>query len=247
MSKRQTVFFTSVNPKDKEHKDPYDIDLNAPRLPWYKQKKVEKASRHGVLGQYTTCSTKRIEILSNKIVRNHPVRHTSSLLYPGSCCDGIWYVINKKVYASPRPSKISLKRNWMKESYSGVAGSSKDTQRIQPKPKTQLSRTVRPVDGPPSSQSCVSMPAQIVDKCEDEDQISTGRLVNSGQSIGLFTQREEIDIDFRVSGLPHAFVKQAENFRVRELVKMIEIHPHRDALQAGKITSTTHSETIRKR
>ena len=64
------------------------------------------------------------------------------------------------------------------------------------------------------------------------DQMSTGRPVESEQSIGLFTQREEIDIDFRVSGLPHAVVKQAENFRVRERVKKIESHPHRQALQA---------------
>ena len=35
-----------------------------------------------------------------------------------------------------------------------------------------------------------------------------------------------------MSGLPHAVVKQAENFRVRELVKKIESHPHRRALQA---------------
>ena len=56
--------------------------------------------------------------------------------------------------------------------------------------------------------------------------------MESGQSIGLFTQREEIDIDFRVSGLPHAVVKQGQNFRVRELVKKIESHPHRRALQA---------------
>ena len=48
----------------------------------------------------------------------------------------------------------------------------------------------------------------------------------------LFTQSEDIDIDFRVSGLPHAVLKQAENFRVRELVKKIESHPHRGALQA---------------
>ena len=34
-------------------------------------------------------------------------------------------------------------------------------------------------------------------------------------------------------GLPHAVVKQAENFRVRELVKKIESHHHhRQALQA---------------
>ena len=32
--------------------------------------------------------------------------------------------------------------------------------------------------------------------------------------------------------MPHAVVKQAENFRVRELVKKIESHPHREALQA---------------
>ena len=76
----------------------------------------------------------------------------------------------------------------MKES-----GSSRNTERIQPKPKTQLSRTekpvggqestkeiekdvlfgregtklstrtVRPVDGPKSIESCVSIPLQIVE------------------------------------------------------------------------------------
>ena len=84
----------------------------------------------------------------------------------------------------------------MKELDSEVAGSSKDTQRIQPKLRTQLSSTERPV---------------------------------SGQSI---TQLEEIDIDFRVPVLSHAVVKEAENFRVQELVKKIESHPHRKALQA---------------
>ena len=56
------------------------------------------------------------------------------------------------------------------------------------------------------------------------------RLV-SGKSNGLFTQLEETDTDLTVSGLPHAVVKQAESFRVRELVKNIESHPHREALQ----------------
>ena len=41
----------------------------------------------------------------------------------------------------------------------------------------------------------------------------------------------EVDIDFRISGLPHSVVKQAGNYRVRELVKQIENHPHRQALQ----------------
>ena len=41
-SKRQTVFFTSVDPMNKEHRDPNKIDLNAPRLARYHQKKWKK-------------------------------------------------------------------------------------------------------------------------------------------------------------------------------------------------------------
>ena len=41
----------------------------------------------------------------------------------------------------------------------------------------------------------------------------------------------EVDIDFRIPGLPHSVVKQVENCRVRELVKKIENHPHRQSLQ----------------
>ena len=41
----------------------------------------------------------------------------------------------------------------------------------------------------------------------------------------------EVDIDFRIPGLPYSVVKQAENYRVRELVKQIENHPHRHSLQ----------------
>ena len=86
--------------------------------------------------------------------------------------------------------------------------------------------------------SCVPVSVERLDQDKDADEnvdadhVRMERPVESEQSIGFFTQREEIDIDFRMSGLPHAFVKQAENFRVRELVKKIESHPHRRALQA---------------
>ena len=110
-------------------------------------------------------------------------------------------IIHEKVYVSPRPPpKISFKGKWMKELDSEVAGSSKDTQRIQPKPKTQLSRTARPVgeqqftqeigkdvlfgregtehstrtgrpvDGPKSIQSCVPMLVELVNKYEETDE-----------------------------------------------------------------------------
>ena len=88
--------------------------------------------------------------------------------------------------------------------------------------------------------SCAELDSEIVGCNEDSQQIqptsknqlsSTEKPV-SEQPTGLFTQLEEVDIDFRVSGLPPAVVKQAENFSVRELVKKIESHPHREALQA---------------
>ena len=165
----------------------------------------------------------------------------------------------------------------MKELSSEVAGGSENSQQIQPTSKTQLSRTVRPVSEQPLgllmfgfestnlrterpvnassfSQSCVPMSVERADKDKDADekkdadQTSTERPV-SGQPTGSFTQLEEIDIDFRVSGLLHAVVKQAENFRVLELVKKIESHPHREAFHADlqQNNTTTHSATIRKR
>ena len=63
---------------------------------------------------------------------------------------------------------------------------------------------------------------------EDVDQTRKVRPVGGQQS----TQEEDIDINFRVPGLSHAVVKEAENFRVQELVIKIESHPHREALQA---------------
>ena len=70
------------------------------------EEKMEKTPRHGVLGRYTTCSAERIEVLSNKIERNHPLRHTPSLLYPEGFHDGNWWNHSREsiyIHMSPRP------------------------------------------------------------------------------------------------------------------------------------------------
>ena len=87
----------------------------------------------------------------------------------------------------------------------------------------------------------VQIKTKDADENVDADRVRTGRPVGSEQSIDLFTQREEIDIDFRVSGLPHAVVKQAESSRVRELVKKIGSHPRRQALQADLQQSNAYN------
>ena len=130
-------------------------------------------------------------------------------------------IIYQKEYVSPRPPPtISFKDNWMKELDSEVAGSSKDTQR-----KTQLSRTVRPVGEQQFTQEIEK--DVLFGREGTKHSTRTGRPVGGQQS----TQLKDIDVDFRVPGLSHAVVKEAENFRVQELVKKIESHPHREALQ----------------
>ena len=76
------------------------------------------------------------------------------------------------------------------------------------------------------------------DKDVEADRVRTVRPVGGHWS----PQFEEIDIDFKVSGLPHAFVKQAENFRVRELVKKIDSHLIDDLFKpiCNKVMLTTH-------
>ena len=161
-------------------------------------------------------------------------------------------IIYEKVYASLRPPpKISLRNNWMKELGPEVARQAEGSQPTQPNPNPIHDRTGRPVVTEQTSRSsaqeidtrfsrdCKNTNLFVerlekdkeTDKDVDADHDRTGRPVVIGQPTGSSIPFNEVDIDFRVSGLPHAVVKQAENSRVRELVKKIESHPHRQALQ----------------
>ena len=162
-------------------------------------------------------------------------------------------LIYEKVFESPRPPpKISLRDNWMKELGSEVAGQAESSQPTQP-----IHRTGRRVETEQTSRSsaqeidtrfslgCESTNLSVerldkdkdTDEDVDADRVRTVRPVGGQQS----HQLEEIDIDFRVSGSPHAVVKQAENFLVRKLVKKIESHPQRQALQADLQQSNAYN------
>ena len=264
LSERQTVFFTSVDPMNKEHRDPNKIDLEAPRHAWYRQK-VEETSKHGQKKGFKFYQTRSNAILYDTL---------PAYCIPKAIMMETGEIIYEKVYESPRPPpKISFKDIWREELGSEVAGGSEDSQQTQQRTKNPIVRTGRPVKSEQPSgsltqeidkgvlfgcestsvstgrpvNSCVPVSVERLDKDKDADenvdadQIRTVKPVKSGQSIGLFTQHEEIDIDFRVSGLPHAVVKQAENFRVRELVKKIESHPHQEALQADLLQNNVYN------
>ena len=127
---------------NKDHKDPHELDLTKPRLASYKQK---KSKRH----QDTVCWVD-IQLAQREGLKFYQTRSNAIFLddtVPAYCIPEVVVmesgeIIYEKVYASPRhPSKISFKGNWMKKLDSEVAGGSEDSQQIQPKSKTQLSRT----------------------------------------------------------------------------------------------------------
>ena len=146
MSIRQAVFFTSVDPLNKEHKDPDVIDLDAPRLAWHHQKTWKK--------HQNTVYWVDIKLAHKKGFKFYQTRSNAIILdntLPAYCIPkdimmGTGEIIYEKVYASPRPPpKISFKDNWMKELGSEVAGGGKDSQQTQPKTKHPIVRTGRPV------------------------------------------------------------------------------------------------------
>ena len=150
---RQTVFFTAVNPMDKEHKDLHKLDLTQPRLAWYMQKTWK---RH-----QDTVYWVDIQLAQRKGLKFYQTRSNAIILYdtlPAYCFPKVVVmesgeIMFEKVFVPPRtPPKTSFKDNWMKEMDSEVAGGGKDSQRIKPKPKTQLSRTERPVGEQPFTQ-----------------------------------------------------------------------------------------------
>ena len=56
-------------------------------------------------------------------------------------------------------------------------------------------------------------------------------VVNHDDSSHEQTMLKEVNMDFRIPGLPHSVVKHAQSTSVRELIQKIENHPDRHALQ----------------
>ena len=212
---------------------------------------MEETSKHGVLGRHQTCSKERIEVLSDTIecIILHETLPTHCI--PKVVRMEIGEVIHEKVYASPRPPpKISLKHDLMKELGPEVARQAEGSQPTQPNPNPNHDRTGRPVVAENTSRlSNQEINSRFSRDCknaklEEEEEANhdrTERPVVIGQPISSSSTINEVDIDFKVSGFPHSVVKRAENSRVRELVKKIENHPHRQDLQADLQQSNAYN------
>ena len=138
--KTDGILHVCVDPMNKEHRDPNNIDLEAPRLAWYHQKKWKK---HQI-----SVSWVDIKLARKKELKIYQTRSNAIILYdtlPAYCIPKAFMmetgeIIYEKVYESPRPPpKISFKDNWRKDLGSVVAGGSEDSQKKpNQKPKIQL-------------------------------------------------------------------------------------------------------------
>ena len=127
---------------NRDHRDPQEFDLTKPRVASCKQNwkwhqvDIQFAQRKGLEINQTRC---------NAIIFHETL--------PGYCVPKAIIlksaeIVFQKVFMSLRPPpKISCSDYWINELDSEVGGRSKYTQRIQSKPKTQLSRTGRPTKG----------------------------------------------------------------------------------------------------
>ena len=164
-SKRQTVFFLPIDPRDKEHKGPEKIDLNVLRRAQYMHKAWKK--------HQNTVYWVDINLAQQKGFKFYQTRSNDIILHetlPAYCIPKVVLmetgdVIYEQVYASPRPPpKTSLKHDWMKELGSAVARQAegevarqaKSSQSTQPNPNPHHERTgknvVCPQRGAPRSQ-----------------------------------------------------------------------------------------------
>ena len=124
------------------------IDLEAPRLAWYKQKTWKKHQNTVYWVDITLAQKKGLKFYQTRSHSHHPLQYTPSLLYTRGLSR--WKsgeIIYEKVYESPRPlPKISFEDIWMKELGSEVAGQAERLPTNPTKdPKSNCTEQGRPV------------------------------------------------------------------------------------------------------
>ena len=125
---RQTIFFTAANPMHKDPRDPQDLDLTKPRLASYKQK--WKRDQDTVYWVDMQLAQRKGLKFKQEVTQLSLTMHSQLIVSR----DGIWRThIRQSICVTSTTTDDHHKDNWMKELDSEVAGSSKGTQRSQPK------------------------------------------------------------------------------------------------------------------
>ena len=256
MSRRQTVFFLPVDPRNESHRDPEYIDFSVPRLARYMHK-AWKRHQDAVFWVDIDLGIKEGLVF-------HQTRSNAIILQgtlPAHCILRVERLKNGEVlfqkrYLSPRPPpKISLKHDhdWTKGN--DQSGSTVEQQPVEKLVQQSLGEAIqagspKPTQFPNSigDRTVKTVTQEIVGKLQGELSSSdrSGKPVEASshkvQGVGSLEHRDDVNkfsltiddenIDFNISGVPNAMVKRSHSINVHNLIQQIENHPQRQALQS---------------
>ena len=184
-SKRQTVFFLPIDPRDISHKDPGKIDLNVPRCAQY--------LHNGWKKHQDAVYWVDINLAIRKGLTFYQTRSNAIILQgilPACCIPKVvrlktGEVLYEKVFMSPRPPpKISLLHDWTKELGSKVVQ--------QPEGETIRQPEGEVVRQTKCFQSAQPTPNPIRDRSGRPDDMQDERKTFRSQEINVNSFNEEL-------------------------------------------------------
>ena len=203
-NKRQTVFFLPVDPRDKSHKDPDEIDLNVPRHAQYLHNAWK---RHQDAVYWVDIDLAIQKGLTFYQTRSNAITFQETL--PAYCIPNVvrlktGEVLYEKVCMSPRPPpKISLRHEWTRELGSKVVRQPEGEAVRQPEGEvvrqTKFFQSTQPTPNP------------IRDRSGRLDDMQDERNTSFSQEINVNSFNEELSSSDRTGRLVGAEVIQTRS------------------------------------
>ena len=184
LSRRQTVFFLPIDPRDKDHEDPEYIDFSVPRRARYVHSAWKK---HQDLVFWVD-----IDLAIQKGLTFYQTRSNAIILQgtlPAYCIPKVvrlktGEVLYEKVYMSPRPPpKISLKHEWTRELGSKVARQPEGE--VARQPEGEVARQAK------FFQSTQPTPNPVRDRSGRPDNMQDGRITSQKINVNSFLRRTQ--------------------------------------------------------
>ena len=188
------MFFLLVDPMDKNHNDPDEIDLNVPRRPHYLHNAWK---RHEDAVYWVDIFLALRKGLQFYQTRSNAIIFQGTL--PAYCIPKvvrlkIGEVLNEKVYMSPRPPpKMSLKHEWKRELGSEVARQPEGE--VARQPEGEVARPAKFV------QPTQPTPNPIRDRSGRLDDMQDVRKTSRSQEINVNSFCEELGSSDRTGDL----------------------------------------------
>ena len=245
LSNRQTVFFLLVDPMDKNHKDLDVIDLNVPRRAQYLHKAWKRHQDAVYWVDINLAIEKGLKFYQTRPNAFILHETLPACCIPKVVRMETGEVIYEKVYMSPRPpAKISLKHEWKRELGSDVNSFHEETVSSERMSRPVVETSVIQTRSSEDSKDTIVETAQettrrLVDEtntenvtdscqtrsCHENETFNVGdktlrerterSVVNHDDSSHEQTMLNEVNMDFRIPGLPHSVVKHAQSTSVR--------------------------------